>query len=80
MHPWIACGTVQWVLVGVGEVSPAVAPLPVGADQERSSSGFSAWFTLSQGRSEKIIERDMRGLRGVIYNLNGIFFIRDKVE
>jgi hypothetical protein len=58
----------------VGEVRPAVAPLPVGAGRGRSSGGFSALFTLSREMDEKRIERDMRGVRGVVSNLDGIFF------
>ena len=64
----------------VGEVRPAVASLQVAALRERSSVGFSARFTLWRETGEKRIERDMRGVRGVVSNLDGIFFIfRDKV-
>jgi hypothetical protein len=64
----------------VGKVSPAVASLQVAALRERSSVGFSAWFTLSQQTGEKRIECDVQGVRGVVSNLDGIFFIfRDKV-
>jgi hypothetical protein len=62
--PLIACTTLQCALVEVGELRPVVAPLPVGAGRERSSSGFYAWFTLSRETDEKRIERDMRGVRG----------------
>lgn len=61
-------------------MSPAVAPLPVGAGRGRSSRGLSARFTLSRETDEKRIERDVRGVRGVLSNLEGIFLFICRVE
>ena len=58
----------------VGEVRPAVAPLPVGAGRGRSSGGFSALFTLSREMDEKRIERDVRGVGSSIVSQINLFF------
>jgi hypothetical protein len=54
-------------------VRPADASLQVAAGRGRSSSGFSARFTLWRETGEKRIERDVQGVRWVISNLDGIF-------
>lgn len=47
--------------------------LAVAALRERSGVGFSAFFTLVREKGEKRIERNMRGVRGVISNLDDFF-------